>query len=293
MDKEEVLKQSKKDKKKGGRDRGGSFDGGNSSRGAAQAGPLTDLTPEQARVKAAQQLALQAEQRRTLLAARQQQLDAAQASGGGGGAGGAAQAQQPPQPGSGQAHHHAPQPSGIHAGWGPVAGSGGGGGSGSGGGGPLSGAQFPGLPTASSPSPRDPPPSSSSGSGHGGSSSVDRKSLQNIRVVQRNLIYVIGLPPHIASEEVLRRAEYFGQYGKIMKVVVNRNHTGVDGGGSGGGNGGGGVGSGSGSGLSSQPAASAYITFAHKEDAKACIGAVDGLTLDQGRTLRASFGTTK
>ena len=30
----------------------------------------------------------------------------------------------------------------------------------------------------------------------------DRKNLQNIRVVQRNLIYVIGISPALASEEV-------------------------------------------------------------------------------------------
>jgi hypothetical protein len=42
-----------------------------------------------------------------------------------------------------------------------------------------------------------------SGSGSGSSRDVvDRKSLQNIRVVQRNLIYVIGIPPSIAVEEV-------------------------------------------------------------------------------------------
>lgn len=31
---------------------------------------------------------------------------------------------------------------------------------------------------------------------------VDRKSLTNIRVIQRNLVYVIGLPPGFAKEEV-------------------------------------------------------------------------------------------
>jgi hypothetical protein len=39
-----------------------------------------------------------------------------------------------------------------------------------------------------------------------------------VRVVQRNLVYVIGLPPAIALEETLRRPEYFGQYGRIVKV---------------------------------------------------------------------------
>lgn len=37
---------------------------------------------------------------------------------------------------------------------------------------------------------------------------------------------------------------------------------------------------------------SAYVTFARPEDARACIAALDGTTLD-GRPLRACFGTTK
>lgn len=44
------------------------------------------------------------------------------------------------------------------------------------------------------------------------------------RVVQRNLVFVIGLSPRLADPEVLKKAEYFGKYGKIYKVVIN-NHT--------------------------------------------------------------------
>lgn len=97
---------------------------------------------------------------------------------------------------------------------------------------------------------------------------IDRKHLHNYRVVQRNLVYVIGLPLSIATEDILRKAEYFGQYGKISKMVVHRNQT------------------------VSQSSASAYVTFAFKEDAKAAIHALDNYVLD-GHTLRASFGTTK
>lgn len=100
------------------------------------------------------------------------------------------------------------------------------------------------------------------------SSSVDRKSLHNFRVVQRNLLYVIGLPITLANEDLLRKAEYFGQYGKITKVVAHKNQGGT------------------------HPTASAYVTFGYKEDAKAAIQALDGFWLD-GHPLRASFGTTK
>jgi CCR4-NOT transcription complex subunit 4 len=98
---------------------------------------------------------------------------------------------------------------------------------------------------------------------------ADRRHLHNYRVVQRNLVYVIGLPGgSFATEETLRKAEYFGQYGKIGKVVIHRNHA------------------------TAQATVSAYVTFVYKEDAKAAIQALDGYWLD-GHLLRASFGTTK
>lgn len=49
------------------------------------------------------------------------------------------------------------------------------------------------------------------------------KKLGNLRVIQKTLVYVIGLAPEIASEEILKSPEYFGQYGDLTKVVVNTN----------------------------------------------------------------------
>lgn len=72
----------------------------------------------------------------------------------------------------------------------------------------------------------------------------DRTQLANMRVIRRNLVYAVGLPPSIASEDVLRKPEYFGQYGKISKIVLNRSQT-----------------------TSADPrraSASAYVTFVHK-----------------------------
>ncbi|OWZ21182.1 hypothetical protein PHMEG_0004299 [Phytophthora megakarya] len=103
------------------------------------------------------------------------------------------------------------------------------------------------------------------------SATVNRKSLQNVRVMQRNLVYVIGLPVPFAEEDVLRSPECFGQYGKIVKAVVNKAHLNTD---------------------RVNATASAYITYANKDDALCCIVAIDGYYLD-GSLLRASFGTTK
>jgi CCR4-NOT transcription complex subunit 4 len=100
----------------------------------------------------------------------------------------------------------------------------------------------------------------------------DRSSLANMRVIRRNLVYAVGLPPNIATEDALRKPEYFGQYGKIAKIVLNRTNV-----------------------TSSDPrraSASAYVTFVHKEDTLACILALDGFFLD-GRNIRASYGTSK
>jgi len=97
---------------------------------------------------------------------------------------------------------------------------------------------------------------------------TDRRNLHNYRVVQRNLIYVVGIPGTMATEELLRKPEYFGQYGKIGKIVIHRNQS------------------------AAQTSVSAYITFVHKEDAKAAIQSLDGFWSD-GHLVRASFGTTK
>jgi len=98
---------------------------------------------------------------------------------------------------------------------------------------------------------------------------VDLKALRNVRVVQDNLVYVIGLSPSADAESTLCKGDHFGQYGKIVKVVVNRNH--ID---------------------RTNNSASAYITFAAAPAAEAAIHSVDGFWLD-GRVIRCSRGTTK
>lgn len=41
---------------------------------------------------------------------------------------------------------------------------------------------------------------------------------QNVRVIQRNLVYVVGLSMNLCREDVLRKQDFFGQFGKIVKV---------------------------------------------------------------------------
>ncbi len=69
------------------------------------------------------------------------------------------------------------------------------------------------------------------------------------------------------------RQEYFGQYGSITKLVVNKNKAynplGPNG-----------------------PSYSAYITFSSDQEASITILAIDNTNFDE-HLLRASFGTTK
>ncbi|KAL2093595.1 hypothetical protein ACEWY4_010907 [Coilia grayii] len=99
----------------------------------------------------------------------------------------------------------------------------------------------------------------------------NRKHLASVRVVQRNLVFVVGLSQRLADPEVLKRPEYFGKFGKIHKVVIN-NSTSYAG--------------------SQGPSASAYVTYLRSEDALRAIQCVNNVVVD-GRTLKASLGTTK
>ncbi|XP_055810145.1 uncharacterized protein LOC129880151 isoform X2 [Solanum dulcamara] len=100
-----------------------------------------------------------------------------------------------------------------------------------------------------------------------------RKDLANVRVIQRKMAYVTGLPLGIADEDLLQRKEYFGQYGKISKVSLSRTAGGSIQ-------------------LFTNDTCSVYITYSKEEEAIQCIQSVHGFVLE-GMYLRASFGTAK
>ncbi|XP_077214478.1 uncharacterized protein LOC143849357 [Tasmannia lanceolata] len=103
--------------------------------------------------------------------------------------------------------------------------------------------------------------------------SEGRKHLSDVRVIQRNLAYIMGIPTTLADEGILARKEYFGQYGKVLKVSVTRA-------------------TGGGQHSSNNNACSVYVTYSKEEEAVRCIQSVHGFVLE-GRSLRACFGTTK
>ncbi|KAK6142050.1 hypothetical protein DH2020_013879 [Rehmannia glutinosa] len=119
-----------------------------------------------------------------------------------------------------------------------------------------------------------------------------RKQLGSVRVIQRNLVYVVGLPLNLSDEDLLQRKDHFGQYGKVLKIIsevvssegfhaylhecscgwlrclisVQTFHE--------------------------RNQSLRYITYSKEEEAVRCIQSVHGFVLD-GKPLRACFGTTK
>ncbi|CAG9317694.1 unnamed protein product [Blepharisma stoltei] len=96
--------------------------------------------------------------------------------------------------------------------------------------------------------------------------------LSNARVIQSNLIYVTNIPAQLASEDLLKRYEYFGQYGNIKKFSVNKSITHGE--------------------TDTEPTYVAYVTYSSDEEAALCLKAVNNFELE-GNTLIATYGTTK
>jgi hypothetical protein len=39
---------------------------------------------------------------------------------------------------------------------------------------------------------------------------LNREKLSQVRVMQKNLVFVVGLSTHLADDKILRKPEYFG-----------------------------------------------------------------------------------
>ncbi|OBA25452.1 hypothetical protein HANVADRAFT_53921 [Hanseniaspora valbyensis NRRL Y-1626] len=108
-----------------------------------------------------------------------------------------------------------------------------------------------------------------------------RKQLASMRVIQKNLVYVIGVnpPPQAINHStglvntsemvhLLRNEKYFGQYGKVVKLVVNKLSNSIN------------------------SSYGVYVTYSKKGEAAECISNLDGSFLD-GKLVKAAYGTTK
>ncbi|KAA8492195.1 CCR4-NOT transcription complex subunit 4 [Porphyridium purpureum] len=100
--------------------------------------------------------------------------------------------------------------------------------------------------------------------------------LKQARILCKSLVYVNGLSPTLAREEVLRRHELFGRFGTIELVLLNHRSSALRASNNGPGG----------------PSMSAYIKFVKDTDAAHAVRAVNGEIMD-GRELRCAIATTK
>lgn len=100
-----------------------------------------------------------------------------------------------------------------------------------------------------------------------------KSNLKHARILQRNLVYVIGLSLTLAREEVIRRPDMFGRFGRIIRALVNRSHpfnADAPGG----------------------PSISAYVQYARDADALSAVRGMSNAVYD-GREIRCAIATTK
>ena len=100
-----------------------------------------------------------------------------------------------------------------------------------------------------------------------------KDELLEARIITKNLVYIIGLSPSLANKEKLIKYEYLGQYGTIIKIVINRNKAFYQN-------------------NINEPTYSAYVTYSKPEEASIAILCLDNIIIDN-HTIKASFGTTK
>ena len=99
------------------------------------------------------------------------------------------------------------------------------------------------------------------------------EELAEARIITKNLVYIIGLSSQIANKNKLKKYEYLGQYGTIIKIVVNKNKA-------------------YNQNSPHGPSYSAYVTFSKPTEASIAILSLDDTMIDN-HLIRASFGTTK
>ena len=95
-------------------------------------------------------------------------------------------------------------------------------------------------------------------------------SLSKIRIIKKNLVHVHGFPPSLANTEKLSQIGYFGQYGKIQKILLSSKINSE----------------------TNKKTFSVYITYSNEKEASYAILAVDSLLIE-GKLIRVFFGTTK
>ena len=48
----------------------------------------------------------------------------------------------------------------------------------------------------------------------------ESKNLSKLRIIQKNLVHFQNFPDFLLNKDILSSKEYFGKFGKILKIVV-------------------------------------------------------------------------
>lgn len=94
----------------------------------------------------------------------------------------------------------------------------------------------------------------------------------NLRIIQRNVIYILGIKPKIAKKDILLSKKFFGQYGKISKIFLSKKPFYLK--------------------NSGDYCYSAYITFEKKNSANFAIAGLNNFTFE-GKKMEASYSTNR
>jgi len=105
---------------------------------------------------------------------------------------------------------------------------------------------------------------------------IEKEKIEKLaqeRILQKNVVYVIGLSYKLANREILQKKEYFGQYGSISKILTNKTK-------------------GLAQNSTNENCYSSYIYFTNSIEASLAILAVDNFKIEN-HYLKTSFGRTK
>jgi hypothetical protein len=100
-----------------------------------------------------------------------------------------------------------------------------------------------------------------------------KQTLKDMRITVKNILFVIGLPSELAnkSEEELMSEEYFGQYGRIIKLTKNEKAY---------------------NNKNSSPIFSIHLNYSSERETSIAMLALNDKIIKNNK-IKASFGTTK
>ena len=98
----------------------------------------------------------------------------------------------------------------------------------------------------------------------------ESKNLSKLRIIQKNLVHFQNFPDFLLNKDILSSKEYFGKFGKILKIVIVSKEDEI----------------------TKKKQNSAYITFSNNKEAALAILNFDSILIGEN-LVRAFFGTSK